>query len=775
MTRSGRISRFPAAETGKDRLGRMRKKRLAGLALMALLVIAGSVRALADTIPTDMAQGETPATVTGLEVEIIWDESGLVRVGRELPITVRVSSSGPQVDGSAIVYAPANRGDYYKMEERLSVSAGETKETVFSIPVDYSTSMILVEYRDADGTLYAARELTIRPGYGTQEIYIGAVASEDVDLDGFDRVTLNEYNGITTRLFELTEETFPDRIEKFRLYDIFLLDEFDRSDFSAAQMQALDDWVYEGGIIIIGNGSDMAAQAQEGETVRENWGSGLYVYCGFPLWDAAGNFSEESSVREFFYDTIGADSLSALENSMQNGTDDYWNARNMTARVDPARLPKVGQYAVVLIVYLVVLGPVLYWILKKKGRQGALRSAMIAISLLFAGVIYLMGTRTRFTRPFMNYASIQEIRGDMVRETIYANICSPYNSSYSFRIGADYDVLPVLSYDNQTETFDTEKNDCQLAVYYGEEGTQVEINDDIPFTAEYFRLSRRSEDTYGAGFTGELGLFRGEASGYLINETGVSLERVCILAGGFLIVAGDMEPGQQVDLSQAPIYSVPPYRQYEMLQTISGMYAFDTASESEEAAVAAWRNEVTSYYINSMMITQTNDAVILAFPSRENVNILEEADVEVRGVTLITAQMEVDYSRDGQVYVPVLLQEPEVLQGNYDASDNSTYLQLVVLQYDFGEVPVDSILFEWPEEQAADSYMQAFRGTMEFYNWETGSYDKIEPREEYDSAYLEPYLDGENRLTVRYEDETAEEYSYQIILPQLSVIGREEP
>ena len=82
MTRSGRISRFPAAETGKDRLGRMRKKRLAGLALMALLVIAGSVRALADTIPTDMAQGETPATVTGLEVEIIWDESGLVRVGR---------------------------------------------------------------------------------------------------------------------------------------------------------------------------------------------------------------------------------------------------------------------------------------------------------------------------------------------------------------------------------------------------------------------------------------------------------------------------------------------------------------------------------------------------------------------------------------------------------------------------------------------------------------------------------------------------------------------
>ena len=60
-------------------------------------------------------------------------------------------------------------------------------------------------------------------------------------------------------------------------------------------------------------------------------------------------------------------------------------------------------------------------------------------------------------------------------------------------------------------------------------------------------------------------------------------------------------------------------------------------------------------------------------------------------------------------------------------------------------------------QQAADSYMQAFRGTMEFYNWETGSYDKIEPREEYDSAYLEPYLDGENRLTVRYEDETAEE------------------
>ncbi len=729
----------------------------------------------AQIIPSAASSQEIPVKVTGLDVEIIWDESGAVRVGRDLPITVCVKSSGPAIDGYAAVYAPASQGEYYKMEESLSVSAGETAEAFFSIPVDYGTEMLLVEFRDADGTLYASEKLTLRPGYGYQELYVGAVSEEEDGLDVFDRLELSEYMGITTRLFPLSEESLPDRVEEYRLYDMILVENLEEITLSEQQLESLDNWVYEGGVAIIGNGGALSAAASEGEMVRERWGKGLYVYCVSPLGETAEGYGNEEQARNFLCDAIGRERLTALENSIQMGTEQYWNARNMTASVDPERLPQVWEYAVVLGVYILVLGPLLYAVLKKKGRQSMLRASMVVISLFFAGVIYLMGSRTRFTSPFMNYVSIQEIHGGTVRETAFINVSSPYNAAYSFRVNKSFDVAPVVSYDYQTGTFDPENNICQLAIRYGEEETEVEINDDIPFTAEYFRLSRSRDQVYGEGFSGEIHLFCGEVSGRLTNESETAFEKVCVYAGGFLIMAGDMEPGQQVDLSQVPVYSVPAYRQYEMVQAISGMNRFETATESVEASIAAWRNEVVSYYVNDTVSREDEDAVIFAFPAQETEEFLEGSDFDVRGVTLVTASMDVDYTRDGQVYVPILSQAPEVLQGSYDASNHSTYLQLLVLQYDFGDLLVDRILMEWPEEQEEDSYMRAFRGTMEFYNWETQSYDRIEAKEEYDREELEPYLSADNHLIVRYEDGAAEEYSYQTLLPVLSLVGRERP
>ena len=68
-----------------------------------------------------------------------------------------------------------------------------------------------------------------------------------------------------------------------------------------------------------------------------------------------------------------------------------------------------------------------------------------------------------------------------------------------------------------------------------------------------------------------------------------------------------------------------------------------------------------------------------------------------------------------------------------------------------------------------------FTGDVYFYNYNTGNYDRMDQTEgSYTRAQLDPYLSPGNTLTVRYLYDQAEDYTGNIILPIVTVIGRSE-
>lgn len=754
------------------------RKRWAGiLAAFILLAGAGSrIAWAAQTPPASDGPEEIPLAVTGLEVTIGWGGSESIRVGREMPVTVQVSSSGPEISGYASVSIPVGGGSRYVMEEALSVSAGETKQAVLCVPMNYSVSRFLVEYRDEDGTLYVSRSYSLNVGYGNQEVYIAAVGTSQAVLEDmalFDRVILNEYQGTSTRLYRLEAGEVPSEEKLLKTYDILVWADADTREISQAQLTALQNWIYGGGILIVGQSSDLCVPVPEGEFVRERWGQGLYVYCGFALEEIAGFYSDETEIRGFLYEAIGASRMNSLEESLQFGYEDYWSARTMTFNVDPARIPQVWQYALALGIYLILLGPALYVVLKKKGRQGMLRGAMIGLAFFFTGIIYLLGCQTRFTRPFMNYASIREIRDEGMMETVFANVSSPYNVEYSFTVDESYTLTPLLSFDAYDGGLRGGKGDCRLRIRQGEGGAGVTVNDEIAFTPELLRFSRMGGDEYGAGFEGELRLFEGEAAGWLRNDSGQDFDRVCILAGGRLFLLGEMAAGRQKEISEARILSVPGYNYYDICNLIAGAEGGNPTGESQEAALAAWRASLVSYYTGSMLTMDKEEATILAFPRTEEIRLLRDSDIELRGTTLVTALLQVNFEKDSFVYIPCLEKEPAALQGNYDASDNSTYVRQLVLQYDFGQLQVERLYLEWPDVMGRDGIAQLFEGSIEFFNWKTKTYDQMEQKGTYTADEIADYLDGENCLTIRYLSNIVEEYSYKQLLPRIAATGRE--
>ena len=67
-----------------------------------------------------------------------------------------------------------------------------------------------------------------------------------------------------------------------------------------------------------------------------------------------------------------------------------------------------------------------------------------------------------------------------------------------------------------------------------------------------------------------------------------------------------------------------------------------------------------------------------------------------------------------------------------------------------------------------------FAGSMYFYNYDTGNYDPVKPdKEHFDREELEEYLSPGNTITVRYIYDTTGEYTWNIMLPVLTVTGRQ--
>ena len=123
--------------------------------------------------------------------------------------------------------------------------------------------------------------------------------------------------------------------------------------------------------------------------------------------------------------------------------------------------------------------------------------------------------------------------------------------------------------------------------------------------------------------------------------------------------------GETVDLSQEEPVFVPGYEYSKIMNQIAGREANGSPIVNQEAALAAWRLQLVSFYWNNMMTGERNEALVMAFPVTENMELLSSDDVDVDGVTLITAVLSADFEKNGQLYLPSMEKSTESLQGKH--------------------------------------------------------------------------------------------------------------
>ncbi len=225
---------------------------------------------------------------------------------------------------------------------------------------------------------------------------------------------------------------------------------------------------------------------------------------------------------------------------------------------------KVLPYVVILMVYLCICLPLLYWWMKRKGMSKYLWGVFPAAAMLFLMIIYGVGRKTRIEQAFCTYLNVLDCTGDVVQGSVYFDVSLPTHQEEELVLKADaqvsfadsvfrnyeveWDVEPVLP-----EHILQERN-ARLTVFEKEGKTYLTLQD----------VSAFSRTTIWAEYTPEIlpkvpvNVQRKENKlvGEIANETEIEIFGGVLYAEGQWAAIGQMHAGEKKQIADLPQQSI---------------------------------------------------------------------------------------------------------------------------------------------------------------------------------------------------------------------------
>lgn len=184
---------------------------------------------------------------------------GAITFVRTLPVNVRITNSGADASGCIAVDVNRSQSDYDRYEWPLSIAAGSTLEVRLPVVLTQRQDRYTVSWI-VDGETVAQREISPESVIDPSSLIVGLLggdAGQSISLV-VSKAADPLSRGESWAVVALDAESFPADVESLRFFDILAVDGFDMSVLSQEQKGALDAWIREGGVAIVGGGARAA-------------------------------------------------------------------------------------------------------------------------------------------------------------------------------------------------------------------------------------------------------------------------------------------------------------------------------------------------------------------------------------------------------------------------------------------------------------------------------------------------------------------------------------
>jgi len=565
--------------------------------ILAMLTVLATLATLT-LHPVSMTVADGPPPGLKMQAEAAFD--GYFKYGEWLPVRVHLENSGPDLDAEVQVRVTGGWGAVTFAAPAPLPTGSRKRIPLYVLPNNFSHELEVQLVRD--GRVLAARTITVHPQPNINYL-IGVVAPRRGALSLLTGVSLPGAER-PKEVIDLTPAELPERAEGLRSFDCLILNDVDSSTLTPAQGTALVTWVHQGGRLVIGGGmgamrtvaglpDELLPLLPQGTTEVESL-PGLVEFAGGedirvpgPFLVATGAEGEgrtlvaqdglplvrERAIGHGYVDFVALD-LTTSPFDAWPGTTAFWerllspsaiypqwlppdmSPRQMMAdsmvyalsNLPALDLPSVRGLGLLLLLYIVLIGPVNYLLLRRWRR---LHWAWVTIPLLtvaFSAGTFGLGYTLRGTDVILNKIAVIELQEDgTANVSSFLGLFSPTRRAYEIEVEHEWEheghergglLSPLRAQYNPWGPGGV--GQAGEMVFLQGEPSRVRGLTVNQWSMQTFMVEEVQSD-WGR-VVGDLRLDGDKLVGTVRNETGHTLQDAVLVLGGYFTRLGDMAP-----------------------------------------------------------------------------------------------------------------------------------------------------------------------------------------------------------------------------------------
>ncbi len=574
--------------------------------VIRLIVMLSLVVCLAPAFAAHAAQNNN--VVLKLEAGF----EGYFRSNQWVPLLIKVSNNGPDISGELRVTSSGNSGlTAGQYSTPIDLPMNSSKEVFLYITLGYGAGAVRVELASPDGII--ADDTQNVKAAGPSDVLFAVITESP--LGAIDLKSVRTGTGDSHQI-NWRADNIPPSAPALRALDVLMLTDMDSGNLTTDQRQAIQAWVLGGGHLIVSGGpnwqrtqagvADLLPLKPTGTTTLTSLQSlaafagretdKLSAPNGNPIIVAQGTLTadakvlaQDSGIPLFVRRAIGSGYVDYL--AVDPGLEPYlsWTERGKfwyttftttgqrpdwaDGITDPGaafqaanfikglRLPDVFQLCGFLMIYIILIGPLNYLILKRLGRRELAWVTIPVIIVMCSTTAYVTGFSLRGTQAIVNRLSLVEVWPGNTQAKVQTviGLLSPRRANYTLSVkdGLTLQGLNTDAYGGAVASNSFGPAIDEAGTSYTAQDVPVDAGLTAAFTSTGFvqaqPLDANATIVFVPGNTSAQSTMP-RVRGTVKNTTGQALENAVVLAMGGRQQLGTLNPGEQTsfDFALAP-------------------------------------------------------------------------------------------------------------------------------------------------------------------------------------------------------------------------------
>lgn len=705
-----------------------------------------------------------------------------VKCNRLANVLVKLKNQEDGFDGYVqAVLEKRNSQDNCLYENEIVVKPKETQSINFTIPISQSLEYVTFQITDKEKHILVKERKKVNIEAEGSIFYLGVVGGEMDYIRGIE--------GVEFRPIAIPEDEIPIEAEGLDMFDGVYIGYHCITKQNVSQLKSVLQWNAKGGTVILGCESVMienyfGIERSNAIQVKDENGSLMYnVYkIGKGVlveWAASFDFvqtvKQSREYAKYLVDNMQTHYSDIQQDRLYRDTYEKNGSEKLLIKslelTESEYLPRSIVYAFLIMVYAILVGPVIFLILRRLKKTLWYYCGVAVCSFVFVVIFIITGSNTRGKEPIVHSITIYnyEENQETEKEETYFSIVMPNTGNEVFSIQKQADIEfkdTVFQTVSSVAERDSLQN-CNVFVTQNKTNTEVEIKDALYMRPYIFKSStnetRNGEVNYQLTFNGE------EISGTVKNELGFDLEDAFLLSNYQMIPIGSLGHGEKFDMpkeQQSLSYIQMDRKINKIIEGLTGIKGIE-----EQSNLLNYRKYSTMLYcIKNKCLKYNNETYLAGFVKKNT--ITRDADNKIGGedVGLVIYHLDnVQKQYEGKKLITDIAKYENQVSGEYDPVTHVIEGNSVVISYYLPtSLNIEALIYPESVNKNND-----FNGTISIYDNKNHEYQDVfcENKDSIISnLYKRHFISESNKIIVKYTcaDEAAEE-EIQVI-PVLSAV-----